>query len=100
MTVISASTVASLSKKLVVTTAVAWLATSSSTIAMQVVPERMIPSSIMQSMNWRDATLIPIDLTIGVQELSPALSGDQVLAKHTTSSGSGGSIAFVIRRPG
>jgi hypothetical protein len=92
----SASKVASFSQKFVVTSAVAWMATSS-TDAMLVVPERMIPSSTMKSMIWKDATLIPLDLTIGVQELSPSLSGDQVLAKQ---SGSVGSIAFVVRRPG
>jgi hypothetical protein len=97
MAFISAFKVASLSKKFVVTSAVAWM-TTSNTVAMQVVlPERMMPSSTMKSMNWKDATLIPIDLTIGVQEQSPSLSGDQVLAKE---GGSIGSIAFVVRRPG
>lgn len=99
MTLISTAKIASLStaKKLVVTSAVAWMATSSSTVAMPVVPDRMIPSSTMKSMNWNEASLIPVDLTIGVQEQTPSLTGGQVIAKHT---GSAGSIAFVVRRPG
>jgi hypothetical protein len=52
-----------------------------------------MPSSTMKSLIWKVATLIPLDLTIGVQELSPSLSGEQVMAKQ---SGSVGSIAFVV----
>jgi hypothetical protein len=54
---------------------------------------QQMPSSTMKSMIRKDATLIPLDLTIGVQELSPSLSGEQVVAKQ---SGSVGSIAFVV----
>jgi hypothetical protein len=60
------------------------------------VPERLIPTPTMASYRWKDTSLIPLDLTVGVQE-GTAKRGSDVIAQH---SGSAGSIAFVVRRPG
>jgi hypothetical protein len=51
----------------------------------------------MSKTNWKSSSLIPLDFTpVGVAELS-ALKGNDVISKHT---GTVGSIAFVVRRPG
>ncbi|KAG7373974.1 AhpC/TSA antioxidant enzyme [Nitzschia inconspicua] len=93
----------SLAKKLVVTSAVAWMAASSSSTAaaMPIVPDRMMPSSTMKSMNWKDTSLIPVDLTIGVQEMSPALAGSQLAAvKRDTDQLEGFDLFGVIKETG
>lgn len=42
------------------------------------------------------SSLIPLDFTVGVQEM-PQVTGADVFSKH---SGDSGSVAFVVRRPG
>jgi hypothetical protein len=65
--------------------------------AAMVVPERLLLTPTMKAADWSTTPLIPIDFTIGVQELEPILSAQDVISKHM---GSAGSIAYVVRRPG
>jgi hypothetical protein len=61
-----------------------------------VVPKHMIVTDVMASAPLASSTLIPLDLTVGVQEMAP-VSGQEVFTKHA---GALGSVAFVVRRPG
>ena len=60
------------------------------------VPERLAPTPVMKNYKWKDASLLPLDLTVGVQEGSAA-KGSDVISEN---SGPAGSIALVVRRPG
>lgn len=50
-----------------------------------------------QSTDWSTTSLIPVDFSVGVQEITPARSAKEIVAQH---SGVFGSIVFVVRRPG
>ena len=60
------------------------------------IPERMQLTSQMKSKDWSKSSLVPIQLTVGVQELD-AKPANEIIHEHT---GKYGSIAFVVRRPG
>ena len=70
--------------------------TSTMMAAGMAVPERLLPTPVMKNYKWKSTSLLPLDLTIGVQE-GTAKKGSEIISKH---SGSAGSIAFVVRRPG
>jgi hypothetical protein len=66
------------------------------TVGAIVVPETMKLTRTMKTFKWTDVPLLPIDFNIGIQELSQ-VTAEEAIKKHT---GSSGSIAFVVRRPG
>ena len=69
---------------------------ASTTVNAMAIPERMQLTETMKSANLGTAKLIPIDFTVGVQELEP-VTGEEAIMTNTDSIGS---IAFVVRRPG
>jgi hypothetical protein len=50
----------------------------------------------MKNFKWSDTSVVPLDLTVGTKELSP-ITGAAAIQQST---GTAGSIAFVVRRPG
>ena len=60
------------------------------------IPERMQLTETMKSADLGKANLIPIDFTVGVQEMEP-VTGEEAINTNTDNIGS---IAFVVRRPG
>jgi len=62
----------------------------------EAVPESMKLTKVMKDFNWKEVPLVPIDFNIGIQ-LLPEENAQDVIDKNT---GTYGSIAFVVRRPG
>ncbi|KAL3893180.1 MAG: hypothetical protein SGARI_008334 [Bacillariaceae sp.] len=62
--------------------------TTTQTMAMTV-PEYLLPSGVMQSMNWNKASLVPIDFAVGITEGAASAASD-VISKNTASKGSQG----------
>ena len=60
------------------------------------VPETMQLTPLMKNFDWTRANVVPIDFTVGVKELSE-LTAKSAIQENT---GTAGSIAFVVRRPG
>ena len=62
----------------------------------EAIPESMKLTKVMKDFTWGEVPLAPVDFNIGVQLLAEQNARD-VIQKHT---GTHGSIAFVVRRPG
>ena len=60
------------------------------------IPERMQLTEAMKTANLKQTKLVPIDLAVGVQEMD-TIQGEEAIMANT---GTVGSIAFVVRRPG
>ena len=71
-------------------------ASSNSAATAIAVPDRMALSQTMKKFKWSDSSVVPLDLTVGTQEL-PVITGQEAIEQNT---GTAGSIAFVVRRPG
>ena len=62
------------------------------------VPERMQLTPVMKSKDWSQTSLIPIELTVGIQEMEDKkVTAEQAIKDNM---GKYGSIAFAVRRPG
>jgi hypothetical protein len=64
--------------------------------ASAMVPENMRLTHAMKHFDWSAASMIPLDVTVGVQEHEP-ITAEEAIKSNT---GASGSIAFVVRRPG
>ncbi len=73
--------------------AIATLIGSSSAVA---VHQSMHLTATMEATDFSKVPLIPIDLTVGIQEGSPVMAKD-VIMNHM---GHSGAIVFAVRRPG
>jgi len=62
----------------------------------EAMPESMKLTKVMKDFQWNEVPLAPIDFNVGVQLMGEQNAQD-VIKKHT---GTHGSIAFVVRRPG
>jgi hypothetical protein len=76
--------------------ALATVACAGCVVGASVIPETMMLTRTMTTFKWTDVSLLPIDFNVGIQELSQ-VTADQAIKKHT---GTIGSIAYVVRRPG
>ena len=73
------------------------LSSCTSMVNAMAIPERMQLTETMKSADLGKANLIPIDFTVGVQEMESVTGEEAIMRANTDNIGS---IAFVVRRPG